>query len=62
MATTLSTTSARARTAPPRVTVTTLPALDPVQAAQLDPFFDTLYRIACRLVEADTDHRMAPAA
>lgn len=45
-----------------RLTVTSLPSLDPVQAAQLDPFFDTVYAIARRLVAADAATPTATAA
>lgn len=41
----------------PRLTVTSLPSLNPVTSAQLVPFFDTVFAIAQRLVE----HEHAPA-
>lgn len=40
-----------ARRAPaPRLTVVSIPSLDPARAEALTPFFDTLYGIAARVV------------
>lgn len=38
----------------PRLTVTTLPTLDPAQSAHLDAFWSTLHAIACRELARDT--------
>lgn len=53
---------ARATTRASRLTVTSLPSLDPVQASQLEPFFDTLYAIARRVAAAETAAPTATAA
>ena len=53
---------ARPATPPRRLTVTSLPSLDPVRAEQLTPFFDTLFGIASRLVAAPADRPSATAA
>lgn len=55
-------TMARATTRASRLTVTSLPSLDPVQASQLEPFFDTLYAIARRVAAAETAVPTATAA
>lgn len=44
----------RAATPAPRVTVTSLPSLDPVRAHALDPFWDTLFRVAQRVAVQST--------
>lgn len=44
-----------------RVTVTSLPSLDPVRADALAPFWDTLFRVAQR-VALGTPATVTPAA
>jgi hypothetical protein len=40
----------RAAAPPRRLTVTTLPSLDPVQHVALEQYFDTLFAVATRLL------------
>lgn len=47
--------AARARRAPaPRLTVVSIPSLNPARAEALAPFFDTVFAIASRVARADT--------
>lgn len=46
----------------PRLTITSVPSLDPVKAASLTLFFDTVFTVASRLVLAGEPTANATAA